>query len=832
MRRILRRAVNGARARLRLRKQFRELGPLQLETLSSTPGRTRVLILMHSYPAYSETYMHEEIRSLSRDFNLRLVSLTRTPQPRRVAFEHRVVWYPGSLVGSSPVYSELARINLSLDRWWQRWFLRRLDKVIEEFEPDVLHGHYLGLGLILQALSARHQIPFTLRTHSMDTLSEPSDKLQVLCRALNSDWCRGVIAFPGSRERLVAAGLSPEKSRHCWPVVAFGRFHRPEARERQGRVLCVGPAGRKKGHSDFVTLASKMRGQSDLTFHLYGSGGSSLDETLTHSRRLGDVIEIHYADPDDMHEVYPRHDWLVYPADLKIQKVGLPVAIAEAQAAGLGVCWQELPGRRDEQLAYLGGGGFLFKSINEVPAIIVQPYPESMRQAGFRAARRCDIERHRHLCADEWKRSCPGTSGGRRSGEVTDPSFVRVARVLVARRRVKAHFQRLGPPQEESLAYVEGRPGVLLLMHGYPVYSATYMHEEVRSLSRDFNLSIVALSKALEPRRRVFAHRVIPYPGPLCGAHPVRARLRQLNPDLDRRWRLQFVQRMDSLIREIEPDVLHGHYLGLALILRDLARRHRIPFTLRTHSVDELAESPQKLQDLCEALNSVWCRRVLAFPAAQERLIGAGVAPEKVVSCWPLVAFESFHRPAGRKRQGRVLCAGPATRKKARHQFVDLASSMRGSSDLAFHLYASGTSLEETRTRNRRAGGIVDIRYADPEDMPEVYPRYDWLVYPSDTRINRVGLPVAIAEAQAAGLGVCWQELPGRREEQLAYLGGGGFLFKSIDDVPTLLAQPYPEVMRTAGFRAAQRCDIEQHRHLCADIWNEAAAVSSTAASR
>ena len=94
--------------------------------------------------------------------------------------------------------------------------------------------------------------------------------------------------------------------------------------------------------------------------------------------------------------------------------------------------------------------------------------------------------------------------------------------------------------------------------------------------------------------------------------------------------------------------------------------------------------------------------------------------------------------------------------------------------------------------------------------MPAVYPEHDWLVYPSCTKINKVGLPCAIAEAQAAGLGVCWQELPGRRQEQLDFLGGGGFLFHSIDEVPSIIARPYPEVMRQAGFEAARRCDIEQ----------------------
>ena len=65
--------------------------------------------------------------------------------------------------------------------------------------------------------------------------------------------------------------------------------------------------------------------------------------------------------------------------------------------------------------------------------------------------------------------------------------------------------------------------------------------------------------------------------------------------------------------------------------------------------------------------------------------------------------------------------------------------------------------------------------------------------------INKVGLPVSIPEAQAAGVGVCWQEMPRRREEQLEFLGGAGFVVKSMAEVPAILAQPYPEEMRLRG---------------------------------
>ena len=51
-------------------------------------------------------------------------------------------------------------------------------------------------------------------------------------------------------------------------------------------------------------------------------------------------------------------------------------------------------------------------------------------------------------------------------------------------------------------------------------------------------------------------------------------------------------------------------------------------------------------------------------------------------------------------------------------------------------------------------------------------------------------------------------------------LGGGGFLFHSIDEVPSIIARPYPEVMRQAGFEAARRCDIEQHKGLLTSAWS------------
>lgn len=198
----------------------------------------------------------------------------------------------------------------------------------------------------------------------------------------------------------------------------------------------------------------------------------------------------------------------------------------------------------------------------------------------------------------------------------------------------------------------------------------------------------------------------------------------------------------------------------------------------------------------------------------------SGLAAEKLISCPPTINFGRFYKPGRRPPTRRVLCTGPATRKKAHSDFIDLAASMRGTG-FTFDLYAKGIYLKATSEHNEQAGHVVNMKYTDPDEMPEVYPQYDWLVYPGDKQINKVGFPVSIPEAQASGLGVCWQELPGRREEQLEFLGGGGFLFRSISEVPAILEKPYPEDMRLRGFEAAKRCDVAEQKRLFTDAWSK-----------
>ncbi len=374
------------------------------QPLPRAPGRPNVLSFIVSYPTFSETYMHEEIRALRHEVNFRIVTYKKSTHPRRSYFEHQMIAYPDACV----VYGPWGAVNQHFDTPDQRAFIHRVDAVIEEFRPDVLHAHYFGMVLLLRHLAQRHEIPFTVRTHSMDVLNEPPEKLEALSAAANSHWCRRVLAFPYSRRHLIRHGLDPSKIEPCWPVVDIERFrrHRRPNGLPAGDVMCAGPAIPKKAHNDFVDLAVMMQG-CGRRFDLYADG-PDLHVTTAHNRACGEPVNISYADPARMQTVYPRYEWLVYPSDPVRNKVGLPVSIAEAQAAGLGVAWQELPGRRDEQLHYLGGGGFLYRTLDELRDTISEPYPAEMRQAGFAAADRCDVQGHKALLSDVWHQVAAG----------------------------------------------------------------------------------------------------------------------------------------------------------------------------------------------------------------------------------------------------------------------------------------------------------------------------------------------------------------------------------------------------------------------------------------
>jgi hypothetical protein len=353
------------------------------------PGanKPRVLLLLREYPQLSQTYIKAEIEALEADYEIAILARHPAAQPYA---EHR----PFTLVGG----------------------LEEAVAAVELYRPDVLHTHFLTELGFLSEVARRTGVPFTVRSHSADTLALRRKGIRGRIRqmlrgevplereawfiqglkAAASELCLGVLAFPCARPWLIRAGIPAAKIIDCFPAVAFDRFH--DRSPNGDAVMNTGTAREKKAMTEFLRLARKVPGR---VFNLYaiGSGTTALRQ---HNAVM--AAGVHFADPIEpaaMPAEYKKHRWLVCTGDFDVPAVGWPVAIAEAQASGVGVC---VPMLRPDLAQYVGeGAGVLYETIDELPAIVSGPVPEEMRTRGFEQARKSDIERHKHLLTDLWE---------------------------------------------------------------------------------------------------------------------------------------------------------------------------------------------------------------------------------------------------------------------------------------------------------------------------------------------------------------------------------------------------------------------------------------------
>lgn len=324
------------------------------------------------------------------------------------------------------------------------------------------------------------------------------------------------------------------------------------------------------------------------------------------------------------------------------------------------------------------------------------------------------------------------------------------------------------------------KPRVLLFASEYPQISQTYVLSEIEALGDGFEILVVTRSLANLPCRR--------------HGRFVHAR------DYD-----QVVQ----ILRDFGPHVLHAHYVTFAPLLARLSAHEGVPYTIRAHSFDAMADGPP-------IPIGEHCRGVLAFPFTRGNLVARGVPDDRIVDSFPVVRVSRFHdtSPNG----DGVLNVGACQPKKDFASYVDLAAQMPGE---RFDLYAIGYDFDQIDAYNASRGTPVRVhRAAQPDEMPPIYKQHRWLVYTACRKLATVGWPIAVAEAQASGVGVC---VPNLRPDLRDYLGGAGFVYDSIDELPAILSQPVPDEMRARGFEVARRSDIDVHKSALLSLWGVAA---------
>lgn len=353
------------------------------------------------------------------------------------------------------------------------------------------------------------------------------------------------------------------------------------------------------------------------------------------------------------------------------------------------------------------------------------------------------------------------------------------------------------------------RRRVLCVLAEYPQISQTYIKAELDALAETHDLTVVTRGTG----RTGYRH---------CHPHVTAGTADDI---LD-------------IAGAARPDIIHTHWLTNLRYVVPVAERLGIPFTVRSHSfdvqslwwnIDGAAPTPGTPRDIADRyrrfkqrrrarlLNHVLCRGVLALPFTRPLLERVGVRPDRIVDCRPAIAFDRFHNRAA--NGDGVMNTGAALGKKRMDSLVRLARDLP---DLRFRFYAVSYRADDLKALGERLGGVADFRPpVEPDDMPAEYKRHRWLVYPPDLLPVSIGWPVSVAEAQASGVGVC---VPAIRPDLRDYVGAGGFVYESLEDLVEIVRAPLPADVRDAGFEVARQSDIRGHLHRLTDLWDGRAA--------
>lgn len=337
--------------------------------------KLRILYIVHHFPQISETYIRTELEALEGTCEVTVISLNR----------------------ANVHYKNHAPYVLSDDP-------TAIREAIEDFRPHVLHSHWLGLVPTLAYFAGyyanspmKQPIPFTVRSHSFDVLDADGEFAREAAPIINSDLCLGVLNFPFARRYLEKAGVRGDKLHDCFPVVHYRRFF--DRSTNGDAVMNVGACLPKKQMDDFLNLAVSF---PSTRFDLYAMGYNVAEMERLNQGMGAPVKIIPPVEPEAMPAEYKKHHWLVYTAAPAFNTVGWPMAIAEAQASGVGVC---MPNLRPDLRDYVGQAGYLYNSINEVADIIAKPFSNDLRELGFEQAKKSDVFKHIEILLELWRQT-------------------------------------------------------------------------------------------------------------------------------------------------------------------------------------------------------------------------------------------------------------------------------------------------------------------------------------------------------------------------------------------------------------------------------------------
>ena len=333
---------------------------------------------------------------------------------------------------------------------------------------------------------------------------------------------------------------------------------------------------------------------------------------------------------------------------------------------------------------------------------------------------------------------------------------------------------------------------ILLLYKGYPRISHSYQSVEAFELCRQHEIMIISFDWELFTK----CNNHLPF----IYNHP----LKQLQN-----------------IREFKPDIIHSHYLDTFELCVKLSETLKIPFTIKSHSFDILAEDFSLPKRYVKQINdNKYCLKIIIFPEFLERLVSFGINRNKLLAMYPTIDVNQFLN-LNIENGSHIMSGGAFLPKKNIKGFILLSKKIKElfpEKCISYYSVMENKSYyDEIISFNSLHGNPVKFITVEPENMPLEYKKHQWLIYTACPKLKTVGNPLMVAEAQASGVGVIMYCL---RETLKDYVTDNGYLYENDDEVLEIISCDFSDKKRKKAIEIAKnRYDIKDRIEDLKSCW-------------
>ena len=333
---------------------------------------------------------------------------------------------------------------------------------------------------------------------------------------------------------------------------------------------------------------------------------------------------------------------------------------------------------------------------------------------------------------------------------------------------------------------------ILLLYKGYPRISHSYQSVEAIELSKNHEIMIISFDWDLLTK----SDNHLPY----IFNHPI--------------------NELENICK-FKPDIIHSHYLDTFDICVKLSEILKIPFTIKSHSFDILADDFSTPKKYAKQINdNKYCLKIVVFPEFLEKLVSLGIDENKMLGMYPSIDIKQFIN-LDIENGTHIMSGGAFLPKKNIKSFILLSKKIKEkfpTKRITYYSVVEDKSYyKEIMRINAMYNNPVEFMTIQPENMPNEYKKHQWLIYTACPEKKTVGNPLMVAEAQASGVGVIMYCL---RKTLKDYITENGYLYNNDNEVLEIISNNFSDDKRKKAIEIAKnRYDITNKIKDIEDCW-------------